>query len=153
MSFYIFKILILGKYSAERVTEAVLEISKTLGPIFKLKLGEHYMLISTDADHTQVLFRNEGKLPIRPSFPALVHYRKNNFNSIGIVPGNGEEWYKFRKGVMPLLKSSVVKTYAGSHEEIADSFVKYITISRDNNLILSDLYSHLIKFSIEGGFL
>lgn len=111
------------------------------------------MLISTDADHTEILFRNEGKLPIRPSFPALVHYRKNNFNSIGIVPGNGEEWYKFRKGVIPLLKSSVVKNYAGNHEEIADSFVKYIEKSRDNNLILSDLYSHLIKFSIEGGFL
>lgn len=133
----------------DRLTEAILDISKTLGPIFKLNLGQD-IVVTVNADDARTLFLNEGKYPVRPPFPALLHYRKNRFNSIGVVPGNGEEWYKLRGGVTPLLKSSLVQSYSAEHESIANAFVEYIKIKRNNEGILEDLFQHLLKFSIEG---
>lgn len=141
-----------GKYKVDRLTEAVLDISKTLGPIFKLNLSGKDMVITIDADDAKTLYLNEGKYPVRPPFPALEHYRKKRFNSIGVVPGNGEEWYKFRSGVTPLLKNNLVQSYAKEHEAVADTFVEYIRVKRNNNYILEDLFLHLLKFAIEGIF-
>ncbi|XP_068893179.1 cytochrome P450 CYP12A2-like [Tenebrio molitor] len=138
-----------GKYKADRLTEAFLDINKTLGPIFKLKLGGSDMVITLDPDHTQILFQSEGKNPQRPPFPALVHYREKVFNSAGVVPGNGEEWYRLRKGVTPLLKSQLIESYKKQQKEIANTFVEYVKKHRDENLTLSDVYTHLLKFTIE----
>lgn len=100
----------------------------------------------------KTLFLNEGKYPVRPPFPALVHYRKKRFNSIGVVPGNGGDWYKLRSGVTPLLKNSLVQSYAEEHEAVANTFVEYIQIKRNDNYVLEDLFQHLLKFAIEGIF-
>ncbi|KAI4469416.1 cytochrome p450 family 4 [Holotrichia oblita] len=138
-----------AKYQLERLTEAVEDISAKLGTIFKLNLGGTNLIVSTDADHTEALFRNEGKYPIRPAFPALLHYRRVNYGSVGVVPGNGEEWYKYRQGVMPLLKANLVRSYRQKHEEIADNFVEYIDKNMNRMLILEDVFTHLLKYTIE----
>lgn len=77
----------MGKYNAEKLTEAVLDLSKHLGPIFKLSLNNEDIVITSSADDTKTMFKHEGQRPHRPSFPALHHYRKNTFGSVGIVPG------------------------------------------------------------------
>lgn len=128
----------------------MLDLSKTLGPVFKLNLNGNDIVITTDADDVKTLFYNEGKLPFRPAFPALYHYRKNNFNSVGIVPGNGEEWYKFRSGVNSLLKTNFVKTYEDKHIEIAKNFCDYVIKNRNDNFVLKDCFEHLLKYTIEG---
>lgn len=107
-------------------------------------------MITTEPDDAKEMFRYEGKLPNRPAFPALLHYRWNTFKSIGVVPGNGEEWYKFRGGINPLLKPNLVALYTKKHIEIADDFVKYIQNMKNNKEILEDLFSHLLKYTIEG---
>lgn len=132
------------------MTEAVEDISAKLGPIFKLKLGGANIIITTDADYTEALVRHEGKYPIRPTFPALLHYRRLNYGSVGVVPGNGEEWYKYRQGVLPLLKTNLVRSYISKHEKIADNFVRYIDENRNECLILEDIFTHLLKYTIEG---
>lgn len=138
-----------GKYKSEKLTEAIHDISKTLGPIFKLNLGGMDILITINANHTEAMYRNEGRYPKRPAFPALLHYRKKTFNSAGVVPGNGEEWHHFRKGVNPLLKTQLVSCYADQHESIAKDFVKYINRTKHKDL-LEDIFTHLLKYSIEG---
>lgn len=132
------------------MTEAVEDISKKLGPIFKLKLGGTNIVFTTDADHTETLCRNEGKLPIRPPFPALLHYRHRTYGSVGVVPGNGKEWYKYRQGVLPLLKTNIVQSYADRHENVANNFIKYIKRNRNDGMILEDVFRHLLRFTIEG---
>lgn len=127
-----------------------MDISKTLGPIFRLKLAGMELLVTTNADDAEIMFRNEGKLPNRVSFPALVHYRKKMFNSVGVTPGNGYEWYHFRKGVNPLLKTNLIKTYAEGHKKIAADFVDYIKRMRNSNNLMEDMFTHLLKYSIQG---
>ncbi|KAJ8957083.1 hypothetical protein NQ318_007296 [Aromia moschata] len=138
-----------GKYKSERLTEAVKDISKNLGPIFKLNLGGANLLITTDANQTRTLFRSEGLRPIRPPFPALYYYRKKTFNSVGVVPGNGEEWHKFRSGVIPLLGTTLMQSYAERQEDVADSFISYLRTARNKDGVLEDAMEHLLLFAIE----
>ncbi|GLV45684.1 Cytochrome P450 12b2 [Carabus blaptoides fortunei] len=138
-----------GKYKSEKLTEAVYDISQQLGPIFKLNLGGTYIVVSVDADDARTLYRHEGRLPHRPPFPALYYYRKKMFNSIGIVPGNGEEWYVYRSAVTPLLKPNIYTAYAKQNLEIANDFVEYLKTKRNKEDIVRDVYQHLLKFSIE----
>ncbi|XP_074028255.1 probable cytochrome P450 49a1 isoform X2 [Leptinotarsa decemlineata] len=142
-------LVITGAYQAERLTEAVLDISKQLGPIFRLNLGGTNMVITTDADNAEAMYRNEGTKPIRPPFPALHHYRKKAFNSVGVVPGNGDEWYKFRGGVTPLLKPKMLERFIEQQEDVAAKFVDYIESSVDESGVLNDTMEHLLKFAIE----
>lgn len=125
-------------------------MSRTLGPRFSLKLGGIDMFITTDSEDARILFRHEGKIPKRPTFEALIHYRKRKFNSVGVVPANGGEWLKFRNGVTPLLKLNINLSYRERQRSIAESFVGYIGSSRDEYNIVEDLYEHLMKYSIEG---
>ncbi|KAG5892918.1 hypothetical protein JTB14_006233 [Gonioctena quinquepunctata] len=138
-----------GGYKSERLTEAVQDIAEKLGPIFKLTLGGTDIVITTDADNTETLFRNEGIRPLRPPFPALYHYRKKTFNSVGVVPGNGDEWYKFRSGVNSLLKTPLLDFYSEQQKDVAADFVRYIEESLDEKRVLNDILEHLLTFSIE----
>ncbi|GJQ87090.1 hypothetical protein Trydic_g23943 [Trypoxylus dichotomus] len=138
-----------AKYRLERLTEAVEDIALKLGPIFRLKLGGANIVITTNADHAEILLRNEGKYPIRPPFPALLHYRNKTYGSVGVVPGNGEEWYKYRQGVTSLLKPNLVQSYRTQHEKIARDFVEYIAKNKDEKSVLNDLFQHLMKYTIE----
>lgn len=127
------------------------DISKELGAIFKLNLAGNRQIVTINADDAKTLILNEGKYPYRPTFPALVHYRTRRFNTIGITPGNGVEWYKFRSGVTSLLNPSVFAKYQKRHSEIAVDFVDYIkTIRNEKNFLVEDIYRHVLKFAVEG---
>lgn len=140
---------VVGKYSPEKLTEAVLDLSKQLGPIFKLSLNKEDIIITSSADDAKWMFKHEGRRPHRPPFPALYHYRKNTFGSVGVVPGNGDEWYYFRRALAPLLNMTVIQDYIARHTHIAECFVEYIKKNRDDKNILTDLYMHLLKFTID----
>lgn len=110
------------------------------------------MLVSLDPDHARILFRNEGPRPVRPPFPALLYHRKKTFNSSGVVPGNGDEWYKFRQGVNPLLKTNLIGVYKDRQLKVAKAFVEYIKMKRNQEFVLDNMFSHLLKFTVEGNF-
>ncbi|CAB3369418.1 Hypothetical predicted protein [Cloeon dipterum] len=137
-----------GPYNFSKLTEAVDDISRKLGPVFKLKLGGMEMVISIDPEDSKMMYQAEGLRPSRPAFPALECYRKNTFGSCGIVPGNGEEWYKFRKAINPLLKPSIYKPYYGRHKQVAKKFVESLKSCLDSQHILRDVHSHLTNYSI-----
>ncbi|KAJ8978274.1 hypothetical protein NQ317_009614 [Molorchus minor] len=50
----------LSKYKTDRLTEAIKDISKKLGPLLKLNLGGTDIIITTAPDHTCALFRKTG---------------------------------------------------------------------------------------------
>jgi cytochrome P450 len=64
-----------------------MDLSRQLGPVFKLQLNGADFVVTVDADDTRTMFRHEGRLPFRPSFPAVQYYRRKAYGSIGIVPG------------------------------------------------------------------
>lgn len=64
-----------------------MDLSRQLGPVFKLRLSGADSVVTVDADDTRTMFRYEGRHPFRPSFPAVQHYRQKRFGSVGVVPG------------------------------------------------------------------
>ncbi|CAH0383307.1 unnamed protein product [Bemisia tabaci] len=138
-----------GPYSFERLPEAVADLTEKYGPIFRLKLGPQDMIVTTDAENTCTMFRNEGMYPQRPAFPALYHLRKKEFGSVGLTPSNGKEWHHFRPAVNPLLKPATLKPYLSLLEEVASDFVDYIERNVLTCRTLFDISSHLSKFSVE----
>jgi hypothetical protein len=71
----------------EKLSEAVDDLSKQLGPIFKLNLAGTEILVCLDPEDARSMFQYEGLRPYRPAFPALEQFRKKTYGSSGIVPG------------------------------------------------------------------
>jgi cytochrome P450 len=74
------------------------------------------------------------------------------YNGIFLCSRNGEEWYKYRAAILPLLRTSVVKAYANQHVQVARNFVDYIQMKMDetSSEIVTDICQHLLRFTIEG---
>ena len=47
---------------------------------------------------------------------------------------------------------TVVQSYAGRHTDTAECFVEYIKKHRNTKNVLTDIYTHLSKFTIDGNF-
>lgn len=67
------------------MTEAMGDLERTLGPVFRLALGGHTMVIVTGVEDARTMFANEGKHPARPIFPALNLLRGRIYGSGGLV--------------------------------------------------------------------
>jgi len=67
------------------LTEAMGDIERMLGPVFKLMLGGTTMVVVTRVEDAKTMFAHEGKHPARPIFPALNLLRKKPFGTGGLV--------------------------------------------------------------------
>lgn len=74
-----------GPYDARRLTEAMGDIERLLGPVFRLVLGGTAMIIVTRTEDTKKMFAHEGRHPARPIFPALNLLREKPFGTGGLV--------------------------------------------------------------------
>lgn len=72
--------------------------------------------------------------------------------SVCYIFRNGDEWYYFRRALAPLLNITVVQAYTSRHAYNAECFIEYIKKHRDSKNVLPDLYTHLLKFTIDGMF-
>jgi len=67
------------------MTEAMGDLERMLGPVFRLVLGGQTMVIVTRVEDAKTMFANEGKHPARPIFPALNLLRGKLFGTGGII--------------------------------------------------------------------
>lgn len=67
------------------MTEAIGDLERDLGPVFRLVLGNQTVVVATRAEDAKTMFANEGKHPARPIFPALNLLRGKLFGTGGIV--------------------------------------------------------------------
>ena len=79
------------------------------------------------------MFRNEGKLPERPGFETLKHYRKKRkeqFTSSASLVAQGDDWWKIRsKAQQPFLKTKNVEHYVPVLGDIGDEFIERLIIN------------------------
>ncbi|XP_017780830.1 PREDICTED: probable cytochrome P450 49a1, partial [Nicrophorus vespilloides] len=138
-----------GTYTSEKLSEAVVDLGRRWGPIFRLNLGGTQMVVTLNANDAKAIYRAEGKFPRRPTFEALMHYRRKRFNSVGVVPGSGPEWQHFRKGIAPLLNQNIVNKYTKQLYNIGNNLVNYIGRNRNKDNILHDLFQHSMLYAID----
>ena len=143
--------LITKKYSLDRLHWSGLKKYEEYGSIVKEEIVPGVELVFLfDPKDIKVMYQMEGKYPSRRSHLALEHWRLSNpdlYNSGGLLPTNGEEWYRMRtQAQKPLQTSSQLFASAlEGAEKVADDFVEII----DPEMKGEDFLEELKKYFLE----
>lgn len=128
------------------------------GTITKLPglLGNKEILLITDPQDIETVFRNEGIWPFRRGIATFEHYRRDVrpeiFKNVGgLLNEQGESWGKMRSMVSPImLKPATVNVYIPGVDEIAIEFCDRIkTLRDDKNELPANFLYELNKWALE----
>ncbi|XP_050306860.1 cytochrome P450 302a1, mitochondrial-like isoform X2 [Anthonomus grandis grandis] len=105
------------------------------GPVVKEEIVSGINIVWLfDPDDIEVMFRSEGKYPQRRSHLALEKFRldrPNVYNSGGLLPTNGPEWYRLRKIFQKGLSGpAATKKFLKGTDEIIDQWLQRIETIR-----------------------
>ncbi|KAF7378859.1 hypothetical protein HZH66_015093 [Vespula vulgaris] len=148
----------IGDFKIQSVDKVSKRLHERYGDIVKIEnlLGRPDMVFVYDANEIERIFRQEDKMPHRPSMPSLNYYkhvlRKQFFEEdAGIIAVHGESWYNFRSKVQQvMLQPRTAKMYVGSIEEASRSFLLRIeSIKNLNDEVPDDFLNEIHKWSLE----
>lgn len=133
------------------------KIRDEYGSIAKLPglLGSKGVVVVSDANDFEYVFRNEGIWPHRRGFASFENYRKSRpdvFNDVGgLISAQGEKWSSIRSIVNPImLKPLTVNAYVSRVDEIAIEFVSRVKTLRDINMEMPANFCYeLNKWALE----
>ncbi|XP_068210223.1 cytochrome P450 302a1, mitochondrial-like [Palaemon carinicauda] len=126
----------IGKYSFGRLHHTGLKKLREFGPIVREELISNVnLLLLFDPQDIEMMYATEGRYPMRRSHIALQKYRLDRpemYNSGGLLPTNGEEWWKLRSPAQKVLsRPQSVLSRLSVVSEIAQEFVDLIDILRN----------------------
>ncbi|XP_063975595.1 cytochrome P450 302a1, mitochondrial isoform X2 [Diachasmimorpha longicaudata] len=142
---------LIGDYSFKKLHKTGAKKLAEYGPLVREEIvpGVYLVLVFKPDDIAEVFKSEMGKYPERRSHLALMKYRsdrKDLYNSGGLLPTNGEQWWKLRKEFQKdLSKPQNIVNYI---EEIDKVMRKFISVCgpgfhRDLMTLLSRLYLEL----------
>jgi len=137
----------LGPYKVENLIEGFADLHKKYGDVVHLKLNRELVLLFNPND-IQKMYKHEGKYPNRPTFEALIKYRKENHQCVGIVPDNGKEWYRLRQSIIEILHLKTVHSYWSRQKEVAQDFAQTL-LSFPADGVSNDFLHHAFLYSLE----
>lgn len=119
-------------------------------------LGNLEILMVTDPNDFEIVFRNEGIWPHRRGISTFNHYRQNIRSEVfkgmgGLISESGQAWAEMRSVVSPImLKPAIVNAYTPVVDEIAIEFCDRIKTIRDENMEMPKNFLYeLNKWSLE----
>lgn len=133
-------------------------VHKKFGTIAKLGrlIVRHDFVMLFDPEEIEKVYRNEGPWPQRDPFEILQYYRtvlrKDIFENVGgLLVNQGEEWYKFRSKVNPIMmQPKSVQLYISPMDTVATKFIKRIISLRDEKQEMpEDFKNELFKWALE----
>ncbi|XP_053995884.1 probable cytochrome P450 49a1 isoform X2 [Hylaeus anthracinus] len=149
---------IIGDFQIQAVDQVSKRLYEEYGDIVKMEglLGRPDMVFIYDANEIERIFRQEERMPYRPSMPSLNYYkhvlRKEFFReNAGVIAVHGEEWYNFRSKVQQvMLQPRTARMYISAIEEASLAFLQRITKIRDaNDEVPDDFLNEIHKWSLE----
>jgi cytochrome P450 family 12 len=124
--------------------------------IFKGLHGLKPIVLLFNPNDIETLHRNEGIWPIRNGLPSFRYYRnlrKNILKSGGLISLQGEEWFKFRTIVNPILmQPRNVAQYTDKMNLVADELIdniQFFSEQNDKGQMPDDFNHELYKWSLE----
>ncbi|KAK4037016.1 hypothetical protein OUZ56_029060 [Daphnia magna] len=139
----------LGPYNIPRLLDGFADLHRQYGEIVKLKMGNTPSVLLFNPNDIKTMFDHEGKYPQRPTFDALKDYRKRKYQTVGIVPDNGEEWYRMRQNVQVLLKLKTVHSYWNRQQAVAEEFSACLLPKTNADGVIKDFVQHAFQYSLE----
>ncbi|RZC10209.1 p450 domain containing protein [Asbolus verrucosus] len=124
--------------------------------ILKGMLNRKPMVLLFNEKDFEMLYRNEGVWPIREGTEVGKYYRKSRpeiFKTTGFLSTHGEEWFKFRSMVNPILmQPRNVLQYVDRMNIVADELndnIKYLSEQNSNGEMPENFNIELYKWSLE----
>ncbi|XP_076380700.1 putative cytochrome P450 301a1, mitochondrial isoform X3 [Megalopta genalis] len=148
----------IGDFQIQSVDKVSRRLYDEYGDIVKMEglLGRPDMVFIYDANEIERIFRQEERMPYRPSMPSLNYYkhvlRRDFFRgNAGVIAVHGEDWYNFRSKVQQvMLQPRTARMYISSIEEASLAFLQRISAIRDeNNEVPDDFLNEVHKWSLE----
>ncbi|XP_076665096.1 putative cytochrome P450 301a1, mitochondrial isoform X2 [Andrena cerasifolii] len=148
----------IGDFKIQAVDQVSRRLYEEYGDIVKMGglLGRPDMVFIYDANEIERIFRQEERMPYRPSMPSLNYYkhvlRKEFFReSAGVIAVHGENWYNFRAKVQQvMLQPRTARMYIGAIEEASLAFRQRVAKIRDeNDEVPDDFLNEIHKWSLE----
>ncbi|XP_044010379.1 probable cytochrome P450 49a1 [Aphidius gifuensis] len=149
---------IIGDFNIQSIDKVSKQLHENYGDIVKIGglLGRPDMVFLYDANEIEKVYRQEERMPYRPSMPSLNYYkhklRKNWFNEeAGVIGNHGESWYNFRSKVQQvMLQPRVAHMYIGAIEESSQAFINRIEKIKDHHdETPDDFLNEIHKWSVE----
>nr|WPM94881.1 cytochrome p450 302A1b [Polyphagotarsonemus latus] len=145
---------IIGNYDINKLHINAFENYKNYGSLVReVIFGKHSILHCFDPKDFRIVLNSCGKCPERRSHRALMKYRQdrpNLYNSGGLFPENGENWYNLRKKLQRFfMNSGKIKIYFDPCNKITDNLIEYIDDNLNNNSEIDDFHEVLFKWSLE----
>ncbi|CAL7945298.1 unnamed protein product [Xylocopa violacea] len=148
----------IGNFKIQAVDQVSKRLYEQYGDIVKIGglLGRPDMVFVYDANEIERIFRQEERMPYRPSMPSLNYYkhvlRKEFFReNAGVIAVHGESWYNFRSKVQKvMLQPRTARMYVNAIEEASLVFLQRIDKIRDeNDEVPDDFLNEIHKWSLE----
>ncbi|CAL4075369.1 unnamed protein product, partial [Meganyctiphanes norvegica] len=144
----------LGPYtSIDNYHIAKIEMREKYGPIYKEKLGGHWVVNTSNIKDIEIMYWNEGQYPQRTANQATTYYRRSCpeiYKNLGLLNSSGEEWYIHRNMLnKTILKSNNMNIMVPSVSETADAWVSYIKRNRTPNSAIPDIQMTLKRFGLD----
>ncbi|RWS04458.1 putative cytochrome P450 301a1-like protein [Dinothrombium tinctorium] len=144
----------IGTTNLLRFHEAAFQRYKTYGKILWEAFRDRRLVWVFDANDAEVVFRHEGKYPMREGFEAMALYRKMRpqyYGSTGLLLVHGKEWYNFRSKTQTyLLRPKLVHQYLPIMNEIANEMIERIhSIRSRSDSSIDDFVKELYRYALE----
>ncbi|KAG7210918.1 hypothetical protein KM043_016295 [Ampulex compressa] len=142
---------LIGEYSFTKLYESGVKKLKCYGPVVREDIvpGEPIVWVFRPEDIAEVFKSEAGLHPMRRSHLALLKYRENReniYNTGGLLPTNGSDWWRLRKEFQKVLsKPRNVIEYLEDTDQVVKEFVKLCSKEQFDDFLplLSRLYLEL----------
>ncbi|KAF7408215.1 hypothetical protein HZH66_002752 [Vespula vulgaris] len=146
---------LIGEYSFTRLYESGVKKLKHYGPLIREEIvpGVQIVLVYRPEDIAEIFKAETGLYPERRSHLALLKYRKDRsdiYNTGGLLPTNGLEWWRLRKEFQKVLnKPNHVVSYLQDTDHVIKEFLPLCTEEKFDDFLplLSRLFLELTCFT------
>ncbi|KAF7414571.1 hypothetical protein HZH68_003060 [Vespula germanica] len=146
---------LIGEYSFTRLYESGVKKLKHYGPLIREEIvpGVQIVLVYRPEDIAEIFKAETGLYPERRSHLALLKYRKDRsdiYNTGGLLPTNGLEWWRLRKEFQKVLnKPNHVVSYLQDTDHVIKEFLSLCTEEKLDDFLplLSRLFLELTCFT------
>lgn len=148
-----------GRYNLHQLHDASTDKYHRYGDLMKEEYQWRKPVVHAfNPEDFEVIFRSQGRCPVRPSNEFVCKYRTEHplkYNSVGLSNALGPEWHTLRMALAPvLLQMKNVAGLAGWQGEICEDFAEYVRWVREpDTLVVGNIQDSLSRLALESIFM
>ncbi|XP_077539311.1 ecdysone 20-monooxygenase-like [Haemaphysalis longicornis] len=148
-----------GRYNLYQLHDASTDKYHRYGDLMKEEYQWRKPVVHAfNPEDFQVIFRSQGRCPVRPPNEFVCKYRTEHplkYNSVGLSNAIGPEWHTLRMALAPaLLQMKNMAGLARWQGEICDDFAEYVRWVRDpDTQAIGNVQDSLSRLALESIFM